>query len=115
MNLQRALLTSVVLSAAALLSGCATTTTTPSAPSSCAMPQRALGDGVHHGRTSDLAALRGVSMQRGGDVTASPFDPAGIPTPEPARPTHEPQVAGPTPQVPIPVTGGGVAVMPTSY
>jgi len=98
MNLQRALLTSVVLSAAALLSGCATTATTPSAPSSCAMPQRAQGDGVHHG-----------------DVTATPFDPAGIPTPEPARPTHEPQVAGPTPQVPIPVTGGGVAVMPTSY
>ena len=69
MNLQRALLTSVVLSAAALLSGCATTATTPSAPSSCAMPQRAQGDGVHHGRTSDLAALRGVSVQR--TITAS--------------------------------------------
>lgn len=114
MNLPRALVASVVLSAAALLSGCATTATTPP-PSSCAMPQRAQGEGVHPSRTGDLAALRSVSVPRGGDAPATPFDPAGIPTPEPARPAHESHLAGPTPQVPIPVTAGAVAVTPTSY
>lgn len=42
------------------------------------------------------------------DVTRSlgDLDPhSGIPTPEPAVPHHDTQLAGPTPQIPIPVVG----------
>ncbi len=102
------LLLSVVLVGAGLFAGCATTSTAPNGPSSCAMPQRAQGGVSHHDRTADVASLRGGAVMRVVDPNGGWADPAGIPTPEPARPVHDPQMAGPTPQVPIPVSGGVV-------
>jgi len=95
----------VVLLGASLFAGCATTTTTPNGPTSCAMPQRAQ-HGTHHERSAEVAALRGNAVTRVFDLAGPSGDVSGIPTPEPARPVQDPQMAGPTPQVPIPVSGG---------
>ena len=90
----------VAVAAAALLGGCATT--------SAAHP-----DGSLFARN----APRGGALTRDGSSTASAVsshrdtfaNPVsardGIPIPEPAVPTRDGRVAGPTPQVPIPVGG----------
>lgn len=48
-----------------------------------------------------------------GAAMASVAREAGIPTPEPAVPQHEPRFAGPTPQVPIPHHDGVARGLPS--
>ncbi len=97
-------LAALVLAAAlaAGLGGCATTGST--------------GPGASGGGEGSLQAAgptpqdpnpHGVAMAHDGVFGAGAVR-DGVPTPEPAAPVeHETRFAGPTPQIPIPVHGGG--------
>jgi hypothetical protein len=92
-----------LLPALVLLAGCLAGSPAPRAP---AVPSRAPGAPVV---AIDLTGPSpGRTRLAEGD---GPLLPTGVPVPEPATPfLAEPRFAGPTPQVPIPVGGGGTAI-----
>lgn len=101
MNFRATALVLGVLAASALLGGCASTTVQRAG---CAIPQNSA-----RGSSGALAMNDGASRvsmpsrsEGGMDISG---DRSGIPTPEPAVPVREQQLAGPTPQVPIPHSG----------
>ncbi|MBL8605269.1 MAG: hypothetical protein JNK72_25285 [Myxococcales bacterium] len=100
-----------LLALSGVFAGCASTAPAARSGGACAMPQRVSATGFSHGGNADAVAARSAGGDRLTGVAADlEHEHAGIPTPEPARPTREVQFAGPTPQVPIPVSGGVMAL-----
>lgn len=100
MSATRVFLGTLAVMAGALLGGCATTTTGhPDSP----LIARNMPRGGALSRVNDASATASVSNR---DTFGNPVSVRdGIPIPEPAVPERDGRLAGPTPQVPIPVGG----------
>jgi hypothetical protein len=87
---------------AAQLSGCASTSTTTTSPVLASTRSGLVANAVGSGHEHDVrtAATIAIEAPRGADNARD-----GIPLPEPAVPMREVQLAGPTPQIPIPRSG----------